>query len=155
MYDDCTIEIDYKVKNQQEEKDFKSWHSLKSRINTSQQLPTFKERELWWCSVGVNIGHEIDGKNQYFNRPVIVIRKFNKHIFWGVPLTTKFKDNPFYFPIDFTGHEKHPRKRYAMISHLRLYDSKRLHDKIGRLSYDQFEALQFALAGLIIKKPLK
>jgi mRNA interferase MazF len=136
------------------EKDFKNWHTIKSQINESTRLPTFKEREIWWCSIGINVGHETDGKNQYFNRPVIVVRKFNRHIFWAVPLTTQIKDNPFYFPIHFTGCNAHKREQRAMLSHLRLYDSKRLHDKMGRLPHDQFDALLEALSGLILKKPL-
>lgn len=134
-------------------KDFTKWHTLKSQLDELKNLPTFKEREMWWCSVGVNVGHEIDGKNRYFNRPVLVVRKFNRHIFLGVPVTTQMKNNPFYFPIDFMGKENKPRERCIMLSHLRLYDSKRLHDKMGKLSHEQFTNVQTALSKMILKKP--
>ena len=32
---------------------------------------------------------------------VLIVRKFNPHIFFGVPLTTKIKHNPYYFPMRF------------------------------------------------------
>jgi hypothetical protein len=36
----------------------------------------------------------MDGKNQFYNRPVLIVRKFNSHIFFGVPLTTKMNKTP-------------------------------------------------------------
>jgi len=29
-----------------------------------QIVPRFSEREIWWCSVGVNVGHEADSKHE-------------------------------------------------------------------------------------------
>ena len=130
-------------------KDFTGWNTFKQGIDRDAPVPTFKEREIWWCSVGINIGHEIDGKNHFYNRPVLVVRKFNTRIFWGVPLTTQVKDNPFYFQLAYKGHEKTERKRCVMLSHLRLYDSKRLHDKMGWLSPEEFRAVKDALKALL------
>jgi mRNA interferase MazF len=130
-------------------KDFAGWHTHKQHLDKEKPAPTFKEREIWWCSVGINVGHEIDGKNRYFNRPILVIRKFNPHIFWGVPLTTQMKNNPFYLPLDFKGQREQEKKRCVMLSHLRLYDSKRLHDKMGRISPQDFQAVKDALKNLL------
>ena len=69
------------------QKDFPGWHRHKEQLHAQHHTPTFQEREIWWCSVGVNVGHEMDGKNQFYNRPVLIVRKFNPHIFFGVPLT--------------------------------------------------------------------
>jgi hypothetical protein len=77
------------------QKDFPGWHRQKEQRHAQHQTPTFQERKIWWCSVGVNIGHEMDGKNQFYNRPVLIVRKFTPHIFFGVPLTTKIKQNPY------------------------------------------------------------
>ena len=77
-------------------KDFDSWNIQKKVINTSSRSPTFKEREIWWCRLGVNIGHEQDGKGMQAYRPILVLKKFNRQIFWGVPLTTQIKDNQYY-----------------------------------------------------------
>jgi len=130
-------------------KDFAGWNTLKQGIDKDAAVPTFKEREIWWCSIGVNVGHEMDGKNRFYNRPVLVVRKFNTRIFWGLPLTTQIKDNPFYFQINFKGHEAVARKRCVMLSHLRLYDSKRMHDKMGWLPTEEFRAVKTALKALL------
>ena len=75
--------------------------------------------------MGINIGNELDGKNEFFNRPVLVLRKFNRFIFYGIPLSSKIKeDNPYYVPIHVKG-----RTVSAIISQMRLFDSKRLTDR--------------------------
>ena len=126
-------------------KDFQGWHQVKQDVDKADHIPTFNEREIWWCRIGINIGHEIDGKSHYYNRPVLVIKKFNAHIFWGVATTTQIKDDPHYLPIDFK-----ERKQCVMLSHLRLYDSKRLQGKaIGKLPHKQFDEVKNALKKLL------
>lgn len=131
-------------------KDFENWHSLKQTINADERIPTFRKREIWWCSTGVNVGVEQDGKNKLFDRPVLVVRKFNKRLFWGVPLTTQIKDFPFHFSIHFKAHkEPESRERQAILSQLRAYDASRLTRQLGKLSETQFEALIQALHGAL------
>ena len=70
------------------QKDFDTWNLQKKQINNKHRRITFHEREIWWCSLGLNIGFEQDGKNYLYERPVLVIRKFNKHTLWILPLTS-------------------------------------------------------------------
>ena len=52
----------------------------------------------------MNIGYEQDGSGNDFIRPVVIIRKFNNEIFWGVPLTKtrkKIKNNQKNFITNF------------------------------------------------------
>jgi mRNA interferase MazF len=125
-------------------KDFAGWHNLKQQLHARKDAPIFQQQEIWWCSIGVNIGHEADGKNERYNRPILVVRKFNAHIFWGVPLTTKIKENPYYHSIHFKD-----RQQCAMLSHFRLYDGKRLTKRMGKLSDSQFEGVRNALKNLL------
>ncbi|MDE3015310.1 MAG: type II toxin-antitoxin system PemK/MazF family toxin [Pseudomonadota bacterium] len=125
-------------------KDFTKWHKIKTLLEGKQKLPIYQTREIWWCSLGANIGHEQDGKSGFYLRPVLVIRKFNPHIFFGVPLTTRIKENPYYHRIHFRGKEQ-----CVMLSQLRLWDSKRLSQKMGKLPEDQFEEIRNALKGLM------
>lgn len=39
---------------------------------------------------------ETDGKHHSFERPVVVIYKFNKEMFWGIPLTSKEHIGKYY-----------------------------------------------------------
>ena len=69
-------------------KRFRAWHKLKYKISHNSDLPLgYKERDIWWLSLGHNVGVEEDGKGEMFNRPVLVVKGFNKDLFWGVPLS--------------------------------------------------------------------
>ena len=126
------------------EKLFQQWHTLKCALHGRDNAPVVKQREVWWCSVGANVGHETDGKGIKYSRPVLVVRKFNKHIFLGVPLTTQIKQKPYYFQIHFQG-----RDQCVVLSQLRLWDSKRLTSRMGSLPKKQFEELRVAIRAMI------
>jgi mRNA interferase MazF len=114
-------------------KDFDLWNSVKKKLDVH-TAPAFQEREIWWRSIGLNVGHEENGKNEFFNRPILVVRKFNQHIFLGIPLTSKTKDNKFYYQIHFKG-----KNQSAMLSQIRTIDSRRLTHRMGKITRDQLE----------------
>ena len=128
-------------------KDFKKWHELKSNIDEHRIAPVFNEREIWWSALGANIGTEQDGKHELFERPIIIIRKFNKELFWGVPATLQKKGNEFHFPFTFSSIEQS-----AIVSQIRTLSAKRLIRRIGKLTDSQFEALRVAVGSLLIKR---
>lgn len=126
-------------------KDFQRWHTLKSSIHEASPTPLFRERELWWCSLGANIGVEADGKNDLFERPILVWRKFNKEMFWGLPITSKEKTGKsFYFTFGFQGETP-----TVVLSQLRVLSSKRLIRRLGKLSDSEFEKLNNAISDFI------
>ncbi len=128
-------------------KDFQKWHTLKAKIDAQHPSPLFREQEIWWCSLGSNVGTEEDGKNKLFERPVIVIRKFSKDMFWGVPATLQKKEGVFYFT--FTLFEQ---EQIALVSQIRTLSGKRLIRRMGKLSTRQFTALKDAVIVLFNKK---
>ena len=129
------------------QKDFQKRHALKSKIHHDHPAPEYREQEVWWCSLGANIGVEEDGKNDGFERPVLVIRKFNKEMFFGVPLTSRTKESIYHIP--FVLHE---RSSTALLSQLRLWSAKRLIRRIGRIGRKQFGEIQGKVATLITKE---
>ncbi len=80
-------------------KRFLEWIGIKGKIHDNESLPVFEEREMWWVSLGENVGHEEDGKGNTFERPFIVIRKFNKELLFGVPCSSVNKNSRYYFSI--------------------------------------------------------
>lgn len=120
------------------QKDFQKWHNKKSGIDRKERRVFFHEREIWFGHLGTNVGFEQDGKGENFGRPVVVFRKFNNEVFWGIPLTTRNKGGKFYVPIDL-GDGIH---RMAILSQLRLLDAKRLYQKIGVISTETDELLE-------------
>lgn len=105
----------------------------------------FKERDIWWASVGVNIGFEEDGKNGNFVRPVLILKKFNREIFLGVPLSTKIKSNKYYLPISVTG-----KQVSVVISQIRVFSSKRIWNKLAELDKGDFSKVLTEVKNLFI-----
>lgn len=126
------------------EKQFDQWNVLKKTIILREKLPTFKQREIWWCNIGLNVGHEENGKNQDYSRPILILKKFNNHIFFGIPLTTQIKEKHYYYKIKFKDKEQ-----CIMVSQLRLFDSKRLMNKMGDLSWKQFSQVREILKNMV------
>lgn len=114
-------------------KDFSKWHALKTKLHSRQNKKFFHEREVWFCSLGNNVGFEQDGKNDFFERPVIVVRKFNTDIFWGIPLTSQPKKGKFYFKFKTLNRGK-CFFSYAILSQIRLFDQRRLRRKLDILN---------------------
>jgi mRNA-degrading endonuclease toxin of MazEF toxin-antitoxin module len=123
------------------EKNFDTWNSLKKNIQSSDHEIVCNEREIWWCSLGLNIGHEQDGKNQMFERPVLIIRRFNKFICLCVPLTSSSKNNTFHESIPSFGPSD-----FVITSQIRLVSTKRFIRKFEKsVSRKDFRKIKEAL----------
>lgn len=128
-------------------KDFQKWHKKKELIHNEKDISNlfFKEREVWWVTLGANIGFEQDGKGEEFRRPIIILKKFNQFVVLTVPLTTKIKKNKYYFSIDIGD----GIPRMAIISQLRLIDTKRLIDKLATLDEGSFIKIKDAIKAML------
>ncbi len=107
-------------------KHFDKWSAKKKKIDKRDvdiEKVMFQEKEIWWCATGVNVGFEQDGKNSNFERPVLIYKKFNKHIFLGIPLTSQDVDISLPFYLKLIGAKV---ESVAILSQIRLFDSKRL-----------------------------
>lgn len=115
------------------QKDFDKWNKKKKTLNANDTEPLyFREGDIWWVHLGVNIGYEIDGKQGNFARPVIVLRKYNMYSFLALPLTTRTNSSPYKIAVgDVAG-----KLAFAIVSQLRNIDSRRLYQKIGWLPTD-------------------
>ena len=126
-------------------KDFIKWHTKKTEIeNYDNRRVFFHEREVWWCSLGANVGFEQDGKGEKFARPVLIFKKFNKEVFWALPVSTRIKKGKFYFMINL--HDN--INRVVILSQLRLVDGKRLIDKVGIIDQLNYVDIQKAIINL-------
>jgi mRNA interferase MazF len=133
-------------------KDFDRWNRHKKSLHDTGQRPFYHAREIWWCSVGVNIGNELDGTGKEHDRPVLVLRAFNAETFFGVALIGHPKTGRYYFPIG----ELEGREAVANLSQARLYDTKRLIRKMATLDEHTFAHLSKTLAlTLFPSLPLK
>ncbi len=127
--------------------EFDLWNEKKKEINKKiiSNNFSFYERTVWWCSLGKNIGSEQNGKNEEFERPVIIFRIFSENTVWVIPLTSRRII-------------KKSRKEYeiivneiiqtADISQLRLISIKRLTRYVTTISYNDFQTIRKYLTQL-------
>lgn len=125
------------------EKDFDTWNKLKKQLDSRDEFPFASPREIWWCSMGLNVGVEINGKNENFERPVVIIRAYNTEMLKIVPLTTKLKVGKFYLKLNTDVSES-----CAVLSQVRIISAKRLVRKVGKLSEKDFENIKKKLKEL-------
>lgn len=125
-------------------KDFDSWNDQKKAIDGCKNKKTFHEREIWFIKIGENVGFEQNGKGDEFLRPVIVLKKFSKNVFIGIPLTKTVKNTKFYASFTFKDITSS-----AILSQIRLFDSKRLAYPIGRMSQGDYDAVKQKLIALL------
>ncbi|OGG53822.1 hypothetical protein A3H16_03565 [Candidatus Kaiserbacteria bacterium RIFCSPLOWO2_12_FULL_53_8] len=118
------------------QKDFDKWNEEKKKLHNRESGVFFHEREIWWCSLGVNVGFEQDGTNDLFERPVLVVKKFNRDVLWVLPLTRSDKKNRYYLPVTI-GEEN----SVVILSQLRLISSKRLQRYMHKLPQGQFKQI--------------
>ena len=130
-----------------EEIEFDAWNGLKKQIHFDNGDPDYfpKEGEVWMSSLGKNNGYEQNGSGDNFARPVLVVKKFNNHMFWCVPLSTKQKRFDFYF--NFT--DPHEQKVSAILAQLKLVSVKRLKRKLYEISPDLLASMREKLRGFI------
>ena len=113
------------------------WFRLKLALWNKENKIVFKQRELWWCSLGINLGEEIFGKGEKFTRPVLVFRKFTHNSFLGLPLTSRQKEGSWYVEIT-----QRNRKSWVMLNQARILDKKRLTNRIGTLDDKDFQKVK-------------
>ncbi len=114
------------------QKPFDPWNKEKKHVDQSNQVKFFREGEIWWVKLGINVGIEQNGKNKKFTRPVLILKKYNQHHFLALPLTTKETSERFSFylssNIKFLGKDS-----WIIFSQLKAIDSKRLDKRMGKL----------------------
>ena len=125
-------------------KRFLEWIGVKERLDSHDYNPPLvNEGDLWWCAIGENVGIETSGKGQGFTRPVIVLKKFGRLAFFGVPVTTKKRTGSWYVPFMHKGINE-----TAMLMQARLFSYKRLDRKMGELDNIDFRNVKEAFLSL-------
>lgn len=148
MKDDyCEVEygIEFRsfIDKQTEDKNFDIWNIKKKQID-KEEPRLYTVREVWWCRLGVNIGSEQDGNGEEFLRPVVIVRGFGPNVCMVIPLTTSSHQHPLRVPLG----EIKGKLASALLSQIRVIDTRRLVEKIGFLNKENFPQLRKAVRNL-------
>lgn len=125
-------------------KNFESWNKFKINLESTISEVIFHESEIWWSAIGANLGHEEDGKGDLYERPVLILKKFNENLLIAIPLSTKIKEGRFY--VNFLD----DKLAYSvLLSQTKVMSSKRLLRKISKLSRGRFSVVKNAYFKLL------
>ena len=133
--------------NKSGKKDFNGWIIIKKNVHEKGTVHNFKKGEIWWSSVGENVGSEICGKGKTFSRPIIIFKKLDKYSFWAIPLTSQHHEGSWYVPFEFDG-----RREIAVISQIEYMSVYRLYRKMGQLSNLDFQKIHDGFLDLFKQK---
>lgn len=126
---------------------FDIWNTEKKLIHNKELLGDFfiNPREIWFVKMGMNIGFEENGKDNFL-RPVLVLKKVG-NLFFTVAMTSKGKDgNLFYLKVNESEivleNPKHKESSYMILSQVKVMDKKRFFKSVGRVSRKEFGIIQ-------------
>ena len=117
---------------------FDTWNSLKKVLQKENRILYAHPREIWWCSLGINLGAETNGKHNNFERPVLVL-----------PMTSKYKNDVFHVAIPAreigVADNLETKSVYVKLTQMRVISSKRLIRRVGILPEEPFQNIKQAL----------
>lgn len=126
-------------------KDFDGWNQKKKRADERNDAPFCHEREIWWCALGVNVGFEQDGSGTQYDRPVLVLKGLSAQTCLVVPLTTSTHQHPLRPSVGLV----EGKQARALLSQIRVIDTRRLIRRIEYLERTQFEATRKAVKDML------
>ena len=128
-----------------EKKDFHGWIILKEKLHNIGKPRFIHEGDIWWYAAGENIRTEINGKSKRFSRPILVVKKFGRYSFWGVPLTSQEHQGNWYVSFEFKA-----KTEYAALIQLKNIDVSRLYDRIGQAPTSDLERVKAGIIKLLL-----
>ena len=112
------------------DKDYDAWNGRKKQISLGRDRKVFfAEGDIWWCTFGINVGAETDGKGDWFRRPVVVLKKFAGELCFVIPLSTRQKRGTWFCEVSVLG-----ETRFAFLHQVRTVSALRFQRKIGVLA---------------------
>jgi mRNA-degrading endonuclease toxin of MazEF toxin-antitoxin module len=132
-------------------KDYDRWNTQKKLVD-KRVLPDdffFLDREVWWTSLGVNIGKEIDGKNHEYERPILVFRKVSQDTLWALPITSTIQEGDEFHPVSYK-----EGQGIVLLGQIRFISASRLIRLAGRIDEDNFRIIKEKFARLVQKQEI-
>ncbi|MDB5245375.1 MAG: hypothetical protein JWN90_480 [Parcubacteria group bacterium] len=127
-------------------KRFLEWIRIKSALDKkTHQAPDVSEGDVWWASLGENVGHEIQGKDQNFTRPVIIYKRLSRNFYFVIPVTTKPHRGTW-----FVSYRFHSMAVTACLHQARSIDYRRLFSQLGHIDKASFARVQEAFRKLYL-----
>ena len=128
------------------EKDFDGWNIKKKSINQRLEADFLVAGEIWWCSIGVNVGHEQDGKHSSYERPVLILKHIGPGLCWIIPITSTKGRGEYVYELTFSN-----KDNALLLAQIRIVSTKRLNRKVGSIALESLGRIRRRLAELFLR----
>ncbi len=122
-------------------KSFDKWNEVKKELHNNGVRRSFKNRDIFYMKMGQNVGVEQNGKGNEFVRPVVILKKITNDMFIGIPVSSQIKNGSWFYKFDFNKKDK-VSNNIAIIPQIKMYSTKRLLNRIGKMKLDNFNELK-------------
>lgn len=126
------------------QKDFNAWNEHKKGLEEVKQKFLFKQGEVWWCAVGINVAEESCGKGIVFGRPVLVLKKLSNRSIIGIPLSTKRKTGTWFVDVKVQDNDVS-----ALLYQVKMFSVNRFQRRLTTLDSKDFENVKEKLKTLL------
>ena len=130
-------------------KKYDNWNIKKQKIqlterNLEEDEIYFREGDVWWCAIGLNIGDESFGKGEVFRRPILVLKKLSSNLCIALPMSSRQKIGTWFFNMNLNN-----KIECVMLHQIRTIDKKRFQFKMGELDRLTFYEIKEKLKALL------
>ena len=126
---------------------FLEWIGLKEQLHSiGRKAPHVSQGDIWWASIGENLGSEINGKSRLFSRPVVIFKKLAHGFYFVIPTTSQTRQGSWYVPF-----RQKEREMVACLHQARAIDYRRLSSKLGTLDDKDFARVKSGFNALYLK----
>ena len=125
-------------------KDFDKWNIKKKELSEKEKKFFFREGDIWWVSLGQNLGTESYGKGDTFRRPVLIIKKLSSDSCIVLPLTSKSRQGTWFVDITFQGYTK-----TVLLYQIKMMCTKRFQRRLAVLDETDFKKVKEKLKNLL------
>ena len=127
---------------------FDKWNKIKKDIDRCTVRRSFKTRDIFYMKMGHNVGFEQNGEGTDFVRPVLILKKITNDMFIGIPLSSQIKDGSWFYKFNFIKNGK-VSSNIAILPQIKMYSSKRLLNRIGKMKIENFDEVKTKIKELI------
>ena len=122
---------------------YDKWNEKKKAIKEVDVL--IRERDIWWCKIGKNVGQEQDGVGDNFSRPIIILKKLDSKTCIILPLTTQENIGSWFYELENVNN----KKAWVMLNQIKLISVNRLYYYIGYVKKEDFIKIKKKLISLL------
>lgn len=116
---------------------FDEWNEEKQRIDGKTHKPPYVSvGDIWWVSIGQNVGTEMNGKSGRSSRPAVILKKLKYDFYLIAPTTTQEKSGTWYVPIHHNG-----MMTYVCLHQIRTIDYRRITSKLRTIDETELTAI--------------